>query len=618
MAGAELENCAFRAKQLIQANDRNLVDGRASFKAVDEISDLPFTVAFSSPYICKYCVTILKKRHSFRLKLKDIDKVLKNRYNSVSLLQVKSNTLEEPAVKIRLVGSSFCSTPLSKKHAFTQTNKCNFILKSSNKNQENLPFQQKANALNYPKVSVEVEWQNETRRRELCPSLNPVGKMLLRGTFKQIAAAAWRCDQIRPYMITQALKVINKECAVLCARKSPSMLRAVKKDDIVKFSFMELNKELKQKCPLLHAVIKTACLRKCDINRKTGLINEETGMNQNIKWIQPLCMAVAICAKTRSSHLSGLQLIISIILQHCSLTAAIARLRVVKLTVSHPCLHKKLDEFGKLQDSSILEQVSRAGEMLSSKRDLHEETIEKDQEERVVACRKLPDFAVANKGWKIVLDNIDYQQNVHHMSEEHQNSMFHWVTYMTTQNRVSGNDLRSEKPPGNISELEYGKFLPNKIEHKAQRDDYVFLVARLCSTHIPCRQFLLPTLKKHIKRRYTDLTNKPTQTTFHGCIYENENDSDGIQKVLHVLHELVPKKEMENEKLFAEQGVVGDQLSVERGVNCLLELSNGFTKEERLEGLHFEIADFQAAMKFLQLGFDNFYSGSAASDHCTL
>ena len=48
MAGAELENCAFCAKQLIQANDRNLVDGRASFKAVDEISDLPLTVTFSS------------------------------------------------------------------------------------------------------------------------------------------------------------------------------------------------------------------------------------------------------------------------------------------------------------------------------------------------------------------------------------------------------------------------------------------------------------------------------------------------------------------------------------------------------------------------------------------
>ena len=168
-------------------------------------------LTFSSPYLCKYCLTILKKRHSVCLKLKDIDAELKNRYNGVSLLQVKSNYLEEPAVKIRLVGSSFCSTPLSKKHAFTQTNKCNFIFKGSNKNQENLPFQQKANALNYPKVSVEVEWQIETRRRELCPSLNPLGKMLLRGTFKQVTVAAWRCDQISPYMITQALNLLMKK-----------------------------------------------------------------------------------------------------------------------------------------------------------------------------------------------------------------------------------------------------------------------------------------------------------------------------------------------------------------------------------------------------------------------
>ena len=63
-------------------------------------------LTFSSPYLCKYCLTILKKRHSVCLKLKDIDAELKNRYNGVSLLQVKSNYLEEPAVKIRLVGSS--------------------------------------------------------------------------------------------------------------------------------------------------------------------------------------------------------------------------------------------------------------------------------------------------------------------------------------------------------------------------------------------------------------------------------------------------------------------------------------------------------------------------------
>eukprot|EP00795_Rhopilema_esculentum_P007329 gene7329-13060_t len=115
----------------------------------------------------------------------------------------------------------------------------------------------------------------------------------------------------------------------------------------------------------------------------------------------------------------------------------------------------------------------------------------------------------------------------------------------------------------------------------------------------------------------TSHTNS-TANVFHGCIYENENDSDGIQKVLKKLHTLVPVYEEDGEKKFGEQGIVGDQLSVERGVNCLLQVSNGFSSEDRFDGIHFEIGDFHAAMKFLQIGFDRFYTGASAADHCTL
>ena len=54
------------------------------------------------------------------------------------------------------------------------------------------------------------------------------------------------------------------------------------------------------------------------------------------------------------------------------------------------------------------------------------------------------------------------------------------------------------------------------------------------------------------------------------------------------------------EPVFEEQGIVGDQLSVERGINGHMSLSNGFTKE-RLEGLHFEVADWHAGNKFLEV-----------------
>ena len=54
-------------------------------------------------------------------------------------------------------------------------------------------------------------------------------------------------------------------------------------------------------------------------------------------------------------------------------------------------------------------------------------------------------------------------------------------------------------------------------------------------------------------------------------------------------------------RLYGEQGCVGDQLSVERAVNCLLQLSNAYTPEDRLEGMHFEAGDFHAGIKFMQV-----------------
>ena len=87
-----------------------------------------------------------------------------------------------------------------------------------------------------------------------------------------------------------------------------------------------------------------------------------------------------------------------------------------------------------------------------------------------------------------------------------------------------------------------------------------------------------------------------------GIICENENYSDGIQKVLEQLHsKYVPFTTVGGDKVFGEQGFVADQLSIERGVNCLLHVSNGFTAEERLDGIHMEVADFHGQMKFLQV-----------------
>ncbi|XP_065064063.1 uncharacterized protein LOC135690430 [Rhopilema esculentum] len=110
----------------------------------------------------------------------------------------------------------------------------------------------------------------------------------------------------------------------------------------------------------------------------------------------------------------------------------------------------------------------------------------------------------------------------------------------------------------------------------------------------------------------------PTSSVFAEMIYEDENDTSGMQKVMTKLHDYAPCNDSTNPTEFVEQGVVGDQLTVERGVSCLLQLANGFTQKERLDGLHLEVADFHAGMKFLQVAFDHIYSPKSSSDKCTM
>ena len=89
---------------------------------------------------------------------------------------------------------------------------------------------------------------------------------------------------------------------------------------------------------------------------------------------------------------------------------------------------------------------------------------------------------------------------------------------------------------------------------------------------------------------------------FLGVLFHNENTNEGIQAVLEAVHKYVPNIDNDNKKEYPiSQGLAGDQLSVERGANQLLQVANGLTPQERKEGLHLEIADFHAQMKFLQV-----------------
>lgn len=96
-----------------------------------------------------------------------------------------------------------------------------------------------------------------------------------------------------------------------------------------------------------------------------------------------------------------------------------------------------------------------------------------------------------------------------------------------------------------------------------------------------------------------------------------------MQEVLqHIQENYVSSNDTESGVKFSKLGVVGDQGSVERAANVLLQLRNGFDANERLENMHVELGDFHTGMKFLQVSyFFKVFSPNhhpQANSNCTL
>ena len=57
------------------------------------------------------------------------------------------------------------------------------------------------------------------------------------------------------------------------------------------------------------------------------------------------------------------------------------------------------------------------------------------------------------------------------------------------------------------------------------------------------------------------------------------------------------------EKTFESQLLSGDQLSVERAINVIHSVSNGYNATDRLEGMIVQIGDWHTCVKILEVNY---------------
>ena len=90
-----------------------------------------------------------------------------------------------------------------------------------------------------------------------------------------------------------------------------------------------------------------------------------------------------------------------------------------------------------------------------------------------------PPLKAQPNGQEMTIDNIDYRQEVHHMTEDNQTIDRHYLTVCATENRISGNHLSTKQPDySNLKSLENGKCIPSSKEQLLQRENYIQLTQR--------------------------------------------------------------------------------------------------------------------------------------------
>ena len=85
-----------------------------------------------------------------------------------------------------------------------------------------------------------------------------------------------------------------------------------------------------------------------------------------------------------------------------------------------------------------------------------------------------------------------------------------------------------------------------------------------------------------------------------GIIFKNENINEDMLAILRQFNSYLPR---DGDGEIDPQLFCGDQLTVERSVNVVASVANGYTAEDRLEGMNFQIGDWHAGVKILPVGY---------------
>jgi len=183
-----------------------------------------------------------------------------------------------------------------------------------------------------------------------------------------------------------------------------------------------------------------------------------------------------------------------------------------------------------------------------------------------------------NTSIKLVGDNIDRRVIARDQRKDNKNKEFHWFLAMAFKERINSNHLPNDSSICNLKELSLSEFLLDQGECDKLNSDFCILLLRVVCKHMPFFHSYSKYVPKHILHEYTLEMNKTSEAVNLGLVFEDENTSDGMIKILEYLHKYV--RPGDEETVFG-----GDLLTCERAFNVQRLRRTAPTQLLRLDGI---------------------------------
>ena len=325
------------------------------------------------------------------------------------------------------------------------------------------------------------------------------------GDAKTIASAVFRLNNIKEELTDIVARHVTTEITELCAISNPSLLRKISKEDLVKFSWDSVYKELKERAPVFTRIIEASVhnpSQSRNVHKK----------DDNI--IPPMCDAACKLISIFSEGMNATRRIKSIILKKGGLKKiAFQRLSPLYVCMGYKSTNKMFETFAKDFDIKLLEWKKQVEQGVKKEKEIlsklsHVDATASDiriENEKLRKHRESmhPSYSIAG-------DNVDIMVKPRQMMKSKQNKDHHMFQNVAYENRISANHLSDEQPVVDVDKISLLKFIPGVLEQNRLAEDLTVLVCQQWAKYIPALSWFSEYVPKHISHKHMDDVKKKT------------------------------------------------------------------------------------------------------------